>query len=148
MKDWDNASDTFLEDYCIFKNIKLTGILLLPQFIEQNIPIGKWIINNDSINRGGTHWVSCIVWLNKEKNYEKTLFWGDSFGYTPHDILKNKCKQLGIPIYYSNIEFQAINEQNCGIWACGFLAFIQDEPKLNIKFINTALKELKNYKIQ
>lgn len=140
-------TSSYLTDYCIINNIKLNGILMLPEFIEKNIPIGFWIINSDSINRGGMHWLAAIVWLNKEDNYLKSLFWFDSFGFRPHKMLLDKCKQNNIKCYYNPIQFQNLNEYTCGIFACGFLSFCQSQKQLTLKYINKALEEMKNYDI-
>lgn len=143
----NGQTSTYLQDYCLTNNIKLNGILMLPQFIEKDLPIGKWIINSDSIGRGGEHWLGCICWLNKEDKYLKSCFWYDPFGYRPHQLFIEKCKKENIKCFYNNIQFQSLDEMTCGIYVCGFFAFVQNEKQLTIKYINKALEKMKDYEI-
>jgi hypothetical protein len=129
----NGQTDSQLEDVCLYKNINLTGIYMINDFdFNQN---GNYILNLDSDNRGGTHWVSCII-------TNKYIFYFDSFGYEPPEIIKSKLKKK---LFYNNIQFQNIEEKNCGIYCILFLKVCQSVNSLS-KF-NTLLESMKNIKI-
>ena len=79
----NGQTDSQLEDVCLYKNIDLTGIYMINDFdFNKN---GNYILNLDNDDRGGTHWVACII-------NNKYIFYFDSFGYKPPEIIKSKFK--------------------------------------------------------
>ena len=141
------STSNFLKDYAIYHSIKLNEILRLDDFIELNFPIGRYILNYDSVGRG-THFVALICFLDPKNEYTKTCFLCDGFGTEPPKILKDTAKNMNIPLYYSNIDKMKITDENCGIWALGFLSLSQHEKILTLESLNKSLKILKDYEIK
>lgn len=71
----------------------------------------SYIINLDSSDRPGTHWVG----LHRNKVGESFYF--DSFGLPPPEEVRQKCRRL----FYSNNRIQMDISEMCGYYAIAFL---------------------------
>ena len=143
----NGQTHSFLKDYLLTNGIDYTDILMFDDFLN-SFKLGKYIINLDALtkideNRHGTHFISLIYYLYP-RNYKKTIFWFDSMGRKPHNLIINKCNEEKVSLFYNNIQFQDLKEKTCGLWACAFLAII-DIPDLTLNKINKNLNYLKNY---
>ena len=130
------TTDEQLKKMAIKIGCRLDDVMYLKEFISDP-KIGNYILNLDSENRGGTHWIAVI-------NLPDKLFYFDPFGRL---VNKNQLeKLLKKKIYYSNIKLQNIKETNCGYWCLIFLTEAED-VKTESEF-NNALEELKFYTIR
>ena len=91
-------------------------------------PLGSIIVNYDTHDKPGSHWVAIIITQN-------SVDWFDSFGMKPdaddlilghktyfHRWLKELCQRLGIKSYsYNTADLQALSGKTCGhysLWFC------------------------------
>jgi hypothetical protein len=83
------------------------------------------IVNLDSSNQSGSHWVSLAY------KHNKYIFY-DSFGRSQNEILKSLNNRQVIQT--ENDAEQTVTESNCGQRSCAFLLF------LHMYGVNDALK--------
>jgi hypothetical protein len=126
-----------LEQLAILYNVRLDNIFMLIDFLHHP-KIGNFIINLDSDNRGGSHFVSII-------NLPNRLFY-----FCPYGVINKQLKEfleehLKKKVVYSNIKLQGLNEKNCGYWSLIALRELEN-VKTDTEF-NKALEEMKYYKI-
>lgn len=80
----------------------------LPAIIFANEPMLHFIINTQTSNLPGQHWIA--VTINRNKAY---VF--DSFGLPPPQLLISQLRQYGVRrILYNSRQIQPINTQMCG----------------------------------
>lgn len=148
----DGQTTSYLKDYCVLNNIKITDITTLGEYLKANLPLGRYIIHSDLLKRGEGHWLGCICWLDKENEFKKSIFWFDSYGYRPHELFVKKCKEEDIKTVYNNIDFQTLNGKDsklCGIYVCGFFAMLgNSNDNITFKSINKALEKMKEFEIK
>ncbi len=73
-------------------------------------PGQSWIINmNDD---KGTHWVAMRV-----SDKKRVVMYVDSFGMPPEDVTVRAAWKHRLPIYYSEIDRQMLDSDDCGQWS-------------------------------
>ena len=95
---------------------------------DLSTPGNSAIINMDpSYTHSGTHW--CAVRRLQEK---EGIAYVDSFGIAPPDTLIELANSMGLPVYYSTAERQALGTQTCGQRALLALIEMAREPKKDL----------------
>jgi hypothetical protein len=68
------------------------------------------------------------------KKIKNNIFYFDSFGQPPFKRLNHYLTKKGM-FYYSYVQIQALNENNCGLFCIEFLKEINENTNGNIKKI-------------
>lgn len=135
----------------IGKNIGLKVRVYARNAIPKKLTNGYYVINLDSKNGSGTHWV-CFVKDNKN------IFYMDSFGMPPAQDEINVFKKEHDDVYFNNKQIQDINSILCGYFCLLFLNLYhhygKNEPEIlnvfyklfskNTKFNDNKLKNYMN----
>jgi hypothetical protein len=85
---------------------KFRGVFMIDTLPKKSNNIECGIVNLDTSNNSGTHWVA--YYKNKNKSY-----YFDSFGVDPPGELKN---YLNTEIISSTFQIQKFNTNNCGYY--------------------------------
>ena len=89
-----------------------------------NSDTNTWIINLESSNKQGTHWVAMIKFSN-------IYFFFDSYGaIPPTSIIKYVKSEAGI-VAYNNYIIQSLDSTMCGFFCLTFLHFMQNAKNTN-----------------
>jgi hypothetical protein len=102
------------------KKIPFNDVIMRDEFY--NLPYGNYIINLDSSDNNGTHWVAYI--------YRKdTSLYFDSFGIMPPSEIINysKCNK----ILYNNFIIQEKYSVLCGWYCINFINYMMKSKTLN-----------------
>lgn len=94
-----------------FKNDKLFGGVYSRDDLPNKIERKSYIINMDSVNGNGTHWI-CVSNLP-----HNMIVYFDPFGCPPPEEVLTFMRIAKKPMYYSDVDIQDINSDACG-WFC------------------------------
>ena len=111
-------------------------------FDRNNIPTSFFkhkgssiIVNLDpNYKRGGTHWVA-----SRNANDGPCIYYFDSFGRVCPSIITNMADRYGLGILASDIQYQKLNQNNCGQWAVSFIKAM-DKGNKKRKELETFMK--------
>ena len=95
---------------------------------EDMTPGTSCVINLDygDYERGGTHW--CAVRVSNES---PNVLYFDSFGMPPPRDVSLRAFQDGRGCYYSDIQYQGVEETNCGQRSLAVLYFLENMAEKN-----------------
>lgn len=83
------------------------------------------VINLDGdYKHGGTHWTSARV-----ATEQPILMYFDSFGFPPPREVTLRARRDGLGVLYPDIDYQRVDEVNCGPRALAALKFLADSAK-------------------
>lgn len=126
LRDFGITNDDELKKICYDLNIKLNYIGYEHNLIfrkkESN---GAYILNiGDNF---GTHWTCFYI-------EDKKCFYFDSYKTPPNNEVILFCNKNKIDnLYYNNlVQFQANDEQYCGIWCIVFLYYFQKNKTIDL----------------
>lgn len=99
------------------------GVFPLDKLPQHIVPISRLIVNTDTHNLGGRHWIA----LSYEKGGIVLVF--DPFGWYYPPLLINKLhKNPSIHrVHYNRTMFQSPSEKTCGLYCIRFLSSINSE---------------------
>lgn len=123
--------------------IKLTLTDVISSNHLINIKLKKFmniIINLESSEKGGSHWVLLII-------RDNLAFYFDSFGASPDNYVIKYCSKFKLKLAMNNYIIQDLKSTECGIFCLGLLVYIKNErvlPKKLREFKNEILYELCN----
>jgi hypothetical protein len=110
------SSITDIDIYSLSDSLKLplNAIIMRDQLNESTLEEGNYILNFNTSNESGSHWVSFVI-------DKKTVYYFDSYGKVPPEeaVLlwgKNKYK-----VICNNVHIQDIASTACGFFAVYFL---------------------------
>jgi hypothetical protein len=99
----------------------------IPDLVGKKIePGSSFVLNLDfgDYSRGGTHWTG--AYFTKEEPLQCLYF--DSFGMPPPRDLTLRCMSERVPVWYSDVQYQAADEENCGPRALAALYCLATAP--------------------
>ena len=138
----DGQSESDLLELANILNINIDGIDFTENLFKDNeIEEGNYITNIGKLKSGGTHWVGFKLFGNY-------LFYYDSFGYRPKNIIVDFCKKNDLKLLYNLDEFQDLKESLCGLYV--MLFFLLDSYSFikNKKDFDQLLNEMKHWIIK
>ena len=93
---------------------------------EDEIPVkpGNFIMNMETSDQGGSHWVALLV-------SGKKVFYSDSFSGPPPQPLFQRFRAKGYTFYMNDNWFQDLKSEDCGLFAFFFLLYMNySKPSL------------------
>ncbi len=115
-----------LYDFAKRKRIKLNDIIYKDKL--KGTPVnGGYILNlEDEKDKGkGSHWLS--IWIDLQR---KKLWFFDSFGIKPPEIVEQFAKKNNLTLHYSTKQIQDVNRGYCGQYVISWLKHIQKDPTI------------------
>ncbi len=106
-------------------NLDLSAIIMKDHLKDEQ-PRGCYIINLQSSNNEGTHWV-CLC-INK-----KQAFYFDSFAGEPLPEVIDYCKANKLSLCMNNFIIQNLDSSACGYYCLGIILYLHQN---NTKFLN------------
>lgn len=120
-----------LQDIANRLGIPLNGILMKDELNTKNVKDGCYIINLESSDMNGSHWLG--LFKNKQKYY-----YCDSFGMPPPQTLIDNLRINPNNLFFNERQIQDIKSKRCGFYSLYFLYCMQN------KNINECLKQYVN----
>lgn len=133
----NGQTEKYLTDFAVTNDIRLDGIMRMADYKNE---YGRFILNLDYKGMG-THWVGLVHSLDDKLN--EVYYYFDSFGFKPPAIFASNHK----PIFYSNVDFQALNSSECGIWCIIFLKLMNLFHKPSLENFNHTIEYMKDVEI-
>lgn len=138
----DGQSESDLLELANILNINIDGIDFTENLFKNNeIEEGNYITNIGNLKSGGTHWTGF-------KLYNNYLFYYDSFGYRPKNIIVDFCKKNDLKLLYNIDEFQDLKESLCGLYVMLFFLLDNYSFVKNKKDFDQLLNEMKHWIIE
>lgn len=127
---YGNITNFELIEYARKMKIPLNDVLMRDELNEHNIRPGYYILNLQSSDESGSHWVSFIYKTD-------TMYYIDSFGVEAVQDIIDLADRMDIKNFYWNEDdYQHINSENCGIYCLALFHYIENNKGTLKKKIN------------
>ena len=112
--------------------INLNAVCAKDELKDYDLKPGLYVINLENSNQGGSHWVSLIIYTNKNKMH---AFYLDSFGQLPPTEIEDFIKPLNEKLPYNNRQIQPFNSSYCGLYGLS-LAYVLQYHRTSDNILN------------